>query len=258
MALSSSASHPGAGFTLIELLVVVAIIALLAAILFPVFAKAREQARKAACLSNLKQIGIAIGMYTSDYDSSYPNNGDPYLWTGQRFRWPIMPYLGIGQKQDPAAFTSTASPAILICPSDIVAEKQFNGTSYCYSLAFYHTPAQVAALTIKNLIPSIAAPGAGAQCVTQTESMVTTPAQKMIAGEFSTNHTPAHGGAIGFWGTLGPGLAPGADRWTGARTYVFADGHAAFIQAGRQTATAIDDCPDMNRTPGGITGSDLR
>lgn len=56
------------GFTLIELLVVIAIISILAAILFPVFARARESARKTVCLSNLKQIGASVLMYTQDYD----------------------------------------------------------------------------------------------------------------------------------------------------------------------------------------------
>jgi len=65
------------GFTLIELLVVIAIISVLAGILFPVFAKARASARKSTALSNLKQIGAALAMYTADYDEHLPN------------RWPI-------------------------------------------------------------------------------------------------------------------------------------------------------------------------
>jgi len=59
-------------FTLIELLVVIAIIAILAAILFPVFAKAREQARKITCVSNLKEIGLSTLMYVQDYDETFP------------------------------------------------------------------------------------------------------------------------------------------------------------------------------------------
>jgi prepilin-type N-terminal cleavage/methylation domain-containing protein/prepilin-type processing-associated H-X9-DG protein len=60
------------GFTLIELLVVISIIAIIAAILFPVFARARESARRASCASNLKQIGLGLMQYTQDYDEAYP------------------------------------------------------------------------------------------------------------------------------------------------------------------------------------------
>lgn len=72
------------GFTLIELLVVIAIIAILAAILFPVFAQAREAARKSSCASNVKQLSLATLMYIQDYDERYPsdqwgtNNADPW------------------------------------------------------------------------------------------------------------------------------------------------------------------------------------
>src|SRR5687768_4270631 len=70
------------GFTLIELLVVIAIIAILAAILFPVFAQAREAARKTSCVSNLRQIGVGILMYSQDYDEEFPDGGygSPRNW----------------------------------------------------------------------------------------------------------------------------------------------------------------------------------
>jgi prepilin-type N-terminal cleavage/methylation domain-containing protein/prepilin-type processing-associated H-X9-DG protein len=64
------------GFTLIELLVVIAIIAVLAAILFPVFAQAREMARQAACMSNLRQVGMAFQLYGQDYDERMPDRRD--------------------------------------------------------------------------------------------------------------------------------------------------------------------------------------
>jgi len=67
------------GFTLIELLVVIAIIAILAAILFPVFARAREAARRAVCLSNMRQLALAMIMYTNDYDERFP-----LAWTGMQ------------------------------------------------------------------------------------------------------------------------------------------------------------------------------
>jgi prepilin-type N-terminal cleavage/methylation domain-containing protein/prepilin-type processing-associated H-X9-DG protein len=69
---SVNRSWKTAGFTLIELLVVIAIIAILAAILFPVFAQAREQARKTVCLSNLKQLNLGVQMYIQDYDETIP------------------------------------------------------------------------------------------------------------------------------------------------------------------------------------------
>jgi prepilin-type N-terminal cleavage/methylation domain-containing protein/prepilin-type processing-associated H-X9-DG protein len=99
-------SRKGQAFTLIELLVVIAIIAILASILFPVFARARESARRASCQSNLKQIGLAMMQYTQDYDEKYlPSQpSDPANpGGGATFVTVLQPYIKSSQ--------------IFICPS---------------------------------------------------------------------------------------------------------------------------------------------
>ena len=113
--MSTGNSRSRSGFTLIELLVVIAIIAILAAILFPVFQKVRENARKTACLSNLKQIGLSITQYTQDYDEHYPTGGAGVL--GQGWAGTVYPYI--------------KSTGVFLCPDDpTTPQKNGNITSY--------------------------------------------------------------------------------------------------------------------------------
>ena len=87
------------GFTLIELLVVIAIIAILAAILFPAFARARENARRVSCLSNQKQLGLGMIQYAQDYDEKFPNLANAGTGFNGFYSWDdaIYPYVKSNQ-----------------------------------------------------------------------------------------------------------------------------------------------------------------
>lgn len=108
-------------FTLIELLVVIAIIAILAAILFPVFAQAREAARKTSCVNNLKQIGMGIMQYVQDYDETYPCN-----WYGGL--WNSSPAVGGPYKWMDAIYPYVKNEGVYNCPSDASNRKYINNT----------------------------------------------------------------------------------------------------------------------------------
>jgi len=101
-------------FTLLELLVVVAIIALLAAILFPVFQRAREKARQTSCMSNLKQLGLGFIQYTQDWDERMPSGRYGYQGDPDYCNWPYSIYPYVRSKN---AFT---------CPDDATPATTFN------------------------------------------------------------------------------------------------------------------------------------
>lgn len=241
-------------FTLIELLVVIAIIAILASILFPVFAQAREDARKTTCLSNEKQISLAFIMYTQDYDEEYPNTDDPMLFAGEHWRWPIMSYLDIGQKRKPGSFSAESGvPSVLVCPSDTVSGTSFDNTSYDYSAAFYHSPQQISGMHFGDLFDTVAQ----LPTYSQSDADVMYPSQKILIGEWLNNHNYGASGRIGYWGSnFQFPSTPGTDRWEGGRVYAFADGHAKFIMASN-IIPSLDNCPDINLTPDGVAGKDV-
>jgi len=128
-------------FTLIELLVVIAIIAILAAILFPVFAQAREKGRQTMCLSNEKQIGLALMQYTQDNDESFPmeqyfdTSGIPHDWANA-----IYPYVknGTGLNYAGNVTLQNGLGGIYACPSfPRNSEPSQYGISLCISRPVY-------------------------------------------------------------------------------------------------------------------------
>jgi prepilin-type N-terminal cleavage/methylation domain-containing protein/prepilin-type processing-associated H-X9-DG protein len=130
------------GFTLIELLVVVAIIALLAAILFPVFQRARESARRASCQSNLKQLALGMTMYAQDYDETFPRwdsdnkytdtpivPGSTFNYNGTHYNvgWPTRIYPYVKNTQ------------VFLCPSN---KFKLSGVNYALPDSYYRSSDQ--------------------------------------------------------------------------------------------------------------------
>ena len=120
-ALSTSDGHGREAFTLIELLVVIAIIAILAALLLPALAGAKQWSIRTKCGSNLHQIGLGMAMYADDYNGFYPESGGTILWDQtdpnthvQSWMEQILPF--------------TKSTNIFRCPSDLLSQfSYFNG-----------------------------------------------------------------------------------------------------------------------------------
>jgi len=190
------------GFTLIELLVVIAIIAILAAILFPVFARARENARKSTCTNNMKQIGTAIMQYVQDYDERYPGGAGMGLNGAWQPAWwvTIQPYV--------------KNTGVLECPSHKNVQYNPYATSYgCNSttVMFWGSGAKMA--SINNVAGTIA------------------------IGEKDGNDWPCYPS-----NAVDPGGAPWVPankvdpRHSEGSLFAFCDGHAKWLKFGSDIA----------------------
>ena len=235
-------------FTLIELLVVIAIIAILAAILFPVFARARENARRSSCQSNLKQIGVGLMQYTQDYDERLPVLRDtgPYLGNGSAYGWVqiIQPYFKSYQIfQCPSEPTSgavniTQPWANAFSPSGTASES--NHTDYWYSRFAGNPPGEYAQ---GAAIPKIQNPSVSI-LVGELNPAKTSPNGGYMGlqanAEYPVYTSSASGEACGIArvGATEPGDAncsndvlldrEAAKRHLEGANYLFADGHVKF------------------------------
>jgi len=243
-------------FTLIELLVVIAIIAILAAILFPVFAQVREKARQTSCVSNLKQIGLAIQQYTQDYDESLPQanyhpGGNLAIYTN--WQYAVDPYVKGGypaNQADLGTGSNGLKKSVWFCPSwDKTNDTFYNDGTPAGTSPGTATPSK-SYMANQNVMAyngnldgsgNPIGPYAGAS---KSLAWIKEPAQLVLVAEGrgnsvgmagnDTSTAAANGTASGDWGSYVSARA----RHTGGSDYLFSDGHVKYFKA-----------PGLNRNP---------
>ena len=255
--MNRSAHSARRAFTLIELLVVIAIISVLAAILFPVFQGVRENARRTACISNGRQIGLAVIQYTQDYDETMPifqayntaaSGGAPGKPGHRGVEDELSPY--------------TKSTDLFKCPDDSGGPATGGGsyhdtygssyrfTQACYTLVPETTPPNPAA-SYEDDGPVDSTAGDPVRTVTNAQFAV--PSNTRIMRDemmpwFSASQDP--GGASYYYVPPASGTTSYYQQWhPGGGTFIFADGHAKFITS----ATAFNS---LAVTPDGKTYND--
>lgn len=219
------------GFTLIELLVVIAIIAILAAILFPVFARAREKARQASCLSNCKQMGLAVMMYVADYDDRYPSLALPlaapftyngFTHTAMLWYMAIEPY--------------HKNVQLFNCPSaDVTWRGQYTGDTR------YGINADLTYYWQSSRVPP-------------TNSDIVKPAETMIIADADWTHsTDDYGFSNSYMLRRTPHVSRFVpSRHNGGASFIMCDGHAKWYQVPLDPAYTGTGTVKLTKNPAGV------
>jgi prepilin-type N-terminal cleavage/methylation domain-containing protein/prepilin-type processing-associated H-X9-DG protein len=220
------------GFTLIELLVTIAIIAILASILFPVFARARENARRASCMSNMKQLALSTLMYVQDYDSALPID---QAYAGVSVFETLMPYIKNSQ--------------VRFCPSAPSYTGASIAGSYAQQYGFPMYSDSVAtgyAVTAAQVGQSS---GAGTPKPVLLDS-IPHPSRTCMLGETvylsttNTNYVNKGWGFPYFYVKSGSDLIE--DRHLGGSNYAYLDGHVKWVKKEAIDALLAEQVAETN------------
>ena len=225
----SSPKYARSGFTLIELLVVIAIIAILAAILFPVFARARENARRSSCSSNMKQIALGVKQYVQDYDERFPPEGAGAV-ANPGWAVSVQPYL--------------KSEQIFQCPSE---------TEGAPSSATYPTIAERGATPATGFSDYYV----NFNVANGSEAQISYASNVVLHGEGSSAGTSNGSGGIGGlanYNRRSREIAGGAVRHLEGANYAFVDGHVKWYRpetvrpGNADCSTSPTDAPNGSNT----------